>query len=176
MSKAGVRLPLVNLERDQKAHEGQYMGRLVNDCTHRYLRAAELLQVKSDVLENMRDFVRTQFYISPLSPLYQAICNRYNKEVFNPQTDFWADPEVNMLAGWRRYFFEVIIPEFTGHHESIRNVLSVMDLLPCRSREWALEALLIRVRDLALPESKPPWATEDLQGLFYENVNPNPDW
>jgi hypothetical protein len=169
-------LPLDSLEREQKAHEGQYMGRLVHDSIQRYIRAAALLQMDSVVLENMRDFVRNEFYISPLSPLYQVICDRYNKEVFNPQTDFWSDPEVNMLAGWRRYYLKVIVPEFTGHHESIRNVLSVMDLLPCRSKEWALEALLIRVRDLALPEINPPWATEGMQGLFYENVDPNPDW
>src|SRR5690554_5481110 len=117
----------------QKAHEGQYIGRLVHDSVQRYLRAAALLQIDSEVLDNMRDFVRNEFYISPLRPLYQVICERYNKEVFNPQTDFWVDPEVNMLAGWRRYYLERIVPAFTENHESIRNVLSVMGLLPCRS-------------------------------------------
>ena len=51
-----------------------------------------------------------------------------------------------------------------------------MGLLPCRSKEWALEALLNRVKDLALPEVNPPWMAEGLQGLFYENVDPDPDW
>lgn len=142
---------LQELRHEQHARAGNHLFELYQACARRYVEAADLLEVDGPVIAAIRKSFFGTVYLEPLLDVFQCVCERYNNEIYSPQTDLWDSDPHSDLVEWTRYFHSVFIPVLASKNHLVRDVLRVMDMLPCEDPELAGAALLAEVTNMTLP-------------------------
>lgn len=147
-----VAMNIAQLERLQEEWAQPALGSLVQSCRRRYLRAANLLQVRNDEVSRLRGASpEGGADLSPLLPFWSTDCSRYRKEAFDPQEDLFREHGVEIRARWRGFVYQELWPMLYREAECVRNVLRGIGLLRSLSSTAAVAALVRFVEDLELP-------------------------
>lgn len=151
------------LRREQHAHAASHLSALYQACARRYLDAANLLEVGGTVIEGISESLGQAVDLAPLLPLFHHACVRYSDEIHSPQLDLWGN-DAFML--WSRHFHHAFIPRFLSDSRTVRDVLRVMNKLPCNDPLLASEALVAEVVNMTLPGLLPDALQADLPGYL----------
>ena len=145
------------LERVQQEWAQPALSGLVRDCERRYLRAARLLQVRSDEISRLqRASSEGGSELSSLLPFWSALCARYRKVEFDAQASLFQEHDAEVRDHWGRFVYREMWPALCREDECVRNVLRAIGLLHSRSRAAAAAALVRFVEDMALPLEPSP--------------------
>lgn len=155
------------LKQHQRHTAGRALGSLIIDSAHRVLDAALLLDIKTSVFEQLRTSINEKFYVNPLMPLYELICERYNNEIYNHQLELWADAASAPIERWSRFYFHELKPQLVKCDESVKAILGVMQFYPCSSQQEALDALLYKAKNLYFTGQEPAWVSDERIELCY---------
>lgn len=158
---------LTFLKQHQRNTAGSALGSLIIDSAHRMLDAAQLLDIKAHVFEQLRKSINEKFYVNPLLPLYELICDRYNNEIYDGQLELWANEASAPIARWSTFYSHDFKPQLVKCGESVKAILGVMQFYPCSSQQEALDALLYKAKNLYFTGQEPAWASDERIELRY---------
>lgn len=87
--------------------------------------------------------------LAPLWPFWLAMIDRYNREVFDPQTELFGEPEpqvtkFSQFVHWR------VWSALAEDNECVRNVLRALRVLPSHDSQRAVNALVCFIRDVPI--------------------------
>lgn len=135
------------------------LSSLIEKCLRRYLRAANLLQLRDEQFEKLhKAIIDGGWDLSALNSLWQTVCDRFGEEVYDPQLEIFRDHDTAMLEKWGEFLHQRLLPALCREDECVRDVLRAVELLPSKSRHGAARALAHYVEDMILPGERPPWA------------------
>lgn len=134
-------------------------------CRRRFLRSADLLEMRSKVIETLRYLGYTERVdLSPLVPAWRVLCDRYLEEFYDPQRNLFSGEISEQLVDWSRFVYHRLLPQVVRDDELVRNVLRALGALPCKSSQEAAATLCHYFREVTLPSMEPPWeAQEELE-------------
>ena len=110
---------------------------LYQRCQHRFVRAAELLEINDPEIHRIKDFRQPDLHA--LINMYETLCSRYVAEVYTQQMDFFKSKDPVRL--WRNYFYDDLAPRLVARDDVVRNVLKATGVLPCSDPLAAMKAL-----------------------------------
>lgn len=143
---------------DGRVHD---IGTLLWYCRRRFLRAADLVGIRSESIESLRRFGQVERTdLAPLVPAWTVICDRYVAEQYDPQLALLPDMIEEEPDRWSRFVHHHLIPEIVRDDELVRNVLRALGALPCVSPREAASAVRSYFLNMTLPHDKPLWAPE----------------
>lgn len=135
---------------------------LVMSCRERFLRSADLVQLRVPAVTELRQFGATErIDVSALIPAWQHLCARYLSECYDPQMSFFDDHRDRETTRWDQFAYSKLLPMLIGDDEVVRNVLRATGGLPCRARLEAAQCLDLYIGELSLPSLRPPWSSEN---------------
>lgn len=143
------------LRHEQGTHVASHLAALYQVCARRYVDAANLLEIGGPVIEGVRQSLYETTDLKPLLPLFRRVCERYNDEVYSPQTELWGSEQNDAFMLWSRYFHHHFVPAFVSENRTVRDVLRAMRKLPCDDPLLAGEALVAEVANMTLPDLLP---------------------
>jgi hypothetical protein len=128
------------------------MSSLLQSCEIRYLDAARLLEVDGVVIDGIGEArARGQTDLSPLIPAWTVICSRYLSEVFSLQVDLFDPEDEKFIRPWSEFLYQRLFPVLVTHDGFVRDLLRVVDLLPCRSKADASASLVTELTEMTFP-------------------------
>jgi hypothetical protein len=139
------------------------LASLVMACRRKFLNAARLLEVRSQVIDRLSSFgVDAGVDPWPLLGPFTVLAERYVERFFSPQDNLFQDPMERQDEKWGKYFHHVLVPHLLTNDEVVRNVLRAVRALPSQQPEQAAIALSQYFAETTLPETRPLWAPEDI--------------
>ena len=131
-------------------------------CRRRFLHAADLLELPRDRLGPIAAMSGWETVdLAPLLPAWSILCGRYRDEGYDPQVNLFAPSASAPAEAWSRFVHHRLFPTLARDDELVRNVLRAVGAIPCRSSANAAEALCLRLTEMTLPDTPPPWAPEE---------------
>ena len=131
-------------------------------CRRRFLRSADLVELRSKAIETLRTFgYETRADLSSLVPAWHVLCDRYLEELYEPQIDLFSDEISKQAVDWSRFVYYKLFSQVVRDDELVRNVLRALGALPCKSPQEAAAALCQYFREMTLPSTRAPWAAEE---------------
>jgi hypothetical protein len=88
----------------------------------------------------------TAVHLAAFSPFWGRVCERYNREIFDPQCDLW--PPLAMEEAFSQFVYWRLWPLMASENECVRNILRVAGSLPSRSSTQAAQALVMYMDEL----------------------------
>ena len=89
------------------------LASLVMACRRKFLNAARLLEVRSQVIDRLSSFgVDAGVDPWPLLGPFTVLAERYVERFFSPQDNLFQDPMERQDEKWGKYFHHVLVP----HH------------------------------------------------------------
>lgn len=158
-----------NFRQEQQNKAVQDLNSLFWICRYKFLKAASLLELKGPVFDKLqRSGWDAAVDMSPLINMFGVLCERYVAQLFTPYTQQVLSglPDDDPDIKWRKYFHHVLVPHLIQDDEFVRNVLRATMTIPCKNPQLASEALVLRVSDMTLPETKPPWDYSDCLTIY----------
>ncbi|HEX6899318.1 MAG TPA: hypothetical protein VF789_06370 [Thermoanaerobaculia bacterium] len=149
---------LAELQRQETAGMLFYLAML---CRRRFLRSAYLVEMRSKVIDALRDLGQVERVdLSSLVPAWNVLCGRYLEEIYDPQGELFSagSPQAD---DWSRFVYHKLLPQVVRDDELVRNVLRALGALPCNSPQEAAAVLCQYFGELTLPSERPPWAPEE---------------
>jgi len=129
------------------------LGSLMHNCRSRYLQAADLVQLRIDDIDKLRDFgIMESVNLAPLIPSWDCICDRYLAERYDPQPTLFEDHDEQCKREWNEFVYWRLIPTLLRDDEFVRNVLRALGGLPCQSPPQAAASTRQYFQDMVLPE------------------------
>lgn len=154
-----------NFQQAQQSNAVQNLHTLFMSCRRKFLNSARLIELRGTAIENLQEYGHKSVNLWPLMNMYCVVCDRYTDAFFSPQANLFANPSDAQDEKWERYFHHVLVPHLLLEDEFVRNVLRAMMALPCRNPQLARDALVQHASEMTLPETRPPWAPEDVIDL-----------
>lgn len=155
-----------DLRRIQREAATANLYGLVVSCRGRFVEAADLLEWRSAAIERLREAgVVERIDLWPLYAAYTVLSERYIAEFFSPQEALFFDPTEMQDAKWSSYFHHCLVPQLLRNHDVVRNVLRSVRLLPCNDPQAAATSLSQCFTEVALPQTAPAWAPEDMRNV-----------
>lgn len=124
----------------QSASTAGDLAELVLRCSERFYRSAKLIGYRTDeidILENLSLWKAME--VSALVPPWQALCNRYLREVYSPQMQLWPDMRYEPNGLWHVFVHAIFIPTLVKRDEFVRASLCAFGLLPSKARQSAIQ-------------------------------------
>src|SRR5688572_7893313 len=116
-----------DLERVQFDGKVKHIDSLVRLCRARFVRAADLVCMRSGATENLRRFGQFDgIDVSPLLGAWSVICERYLRERFDPQPALLPDVMSDEPGRWSRFVHHELFPSLVRDDELVRNVLRAL--------------------------------------------------
>lgn len=150
-----------DLVRYQRERTAQELYNLAMQCRRRFLRSAELVGMRSNAIERLRQLGYEAVNLEPLFPAWRVICDRYISEYYDPQMDLFTEPDTQVQMAWSSFIYHKLFPALVREDELVRNVLRALDGLPCQSPKEAADSVRHYVSEMSLPFTPPPWAPEE---------------
>jgi hypothetical protein len=137
------------LRRHQVDSAAAYLFPLFDRCRLHFLNAVNLIGADPAQWPGLRQPADAKVDLGPLWPFWLAVIDRYNREVFDPQTELFGErePQVtrfSQFVHWR------VWPAVTGDNECVRNVLRALRVLPSHDSQRAVDALVCFIRELPI--------------------------
>ena len=136
------------LEVHQRTSLVAYVGSLYNTCVRRFRTAALLVGADLRQWPAIDRYMSTTVSLAPFSPFWGRVCERYNREIFDPQWDLW--PPATIEEAFSQFVYWRLWPLIASENECVRNVLRVAESLPSKSKTQAAHALVVYIDDLTL--------------------------
>lgn len=150
------------LRQRQREAALSHLYSLAMACRRRFLRAADLLELRGPVFEKLTGFgVRESIDLWPLLRPFEVLAERYNAVFYSPQGDLFATPADAQDAKWSRYFYVALMPQLLNDDEIVRNVLRALRAIPSDDPREAAVALGQHFSEMTLPQTEPRWASEE---------------
>lgn len=136
------------------------LSSLVDQSRGKFLHAANLLQVYSPIITQLRN--KTDgVQLWPLLPFYQSLCERYIENFFSPQLDLIDLIKEGADQKWEQYFFWVLVPDLLRQDDLVRNILKAVGLLSCSDPNRASQSLTYYADEIVLPGVESAWQAPD---------------
>lgn len=138
------------------------LASLVARCESRFVRAADLVGVRGQVIEGLRQAsVIGGTDLTPLLPVWGTISRRYREELYDAQASLLEPHREEVPRRWWAYVHRELFPSLLRDDEFVRNVLRAIGLLPCRSRSDAIASLVLYVAEMSLARAREVYWLED---------------
>ncbi len=142
------------LVQHKQTHE--VLSYLIMECRRKFLRGAELVEVRSVVIERLTHFGYKDLEdLDQLNPAWDCLCNRFMKERFDPQMLLFEDHDKAMKKSWGEFIYWEICPKLLEDDEVVRNILRASGGLPCKSKQNAGLFLYSYISEMTFPNSRP---------------------
>ena len=139
------------------------LSSLLSNCYERFLRAADLVNLRGEVPERIRRArIEGGTNLRPLFPAWNLICERYRNERYVPQLGLFREHKDEVLEDWGQFVYWELFPALVRENEFVRNVLRAIELLPCHSPDKAAAALVLYISEMELPNRRPISYSEDI--------------
>ena len=147
------------LQRFQFDGRVHHLFTLFGHCRRRFLRAADLVGLRSESIESLRRCGQSESIdLAPLAPAWSVVCDRYIAEQYNPQLALLPDMIKEEPDRWSGFVYHHLLPEVVRDDELVRNVLRALGALPCASPRKPASAVRSYFLNMTLPHDKPLWA------------------
>lgn len=144
------------LKRLQHRQMSSTLCTLIHLCQQRFIRAADLVGVRSEAIEGLRHAYKSGVDVQPLIPTWNRLCQRYNVEVYDRQLHLFEDRTSQVEHEWNAFAFEWVCSHLPGNNDVCRNVLRAVKWLPARDHKAAADAVQQYVSECQLPGRTPP--------------------
>ena len=148
------------LAADQRLNAGQAIGALVRYCRDVYVRAAALLEVRSEELARLRDLgVVESTNLNPLAPSYHKLCDHYRTSLYDGQMALFPADQKTQEEIWWAWYYHQLTPQLLGSPHFVRTVLRSVGLLHCSDPAVARIELEAFIDNLPMQKSyiHPTW-------------------
>jgi hypothetical protein len=131
-------------------------------CRRRFLRAADLLGLKSEPIDALRQIGWAErVNMTSLLPAWNVLCEKYLRARWSDQLPLLPNPDSEPFTQWSRFVHWQFFPTLVREDEVVRNVLRAVGALPSVDKDNAVGALRLYVSEMILPGDAPPWAPEE---------------
>jgi hypothetical protein len=134
------------LEVHQRTSLVAYVGSLYETCVRRFRTAALLVGADLRQWPAIDRHMSTTVNLAPFTFFWGRVCERYNREIFDPQCDLW--PPASTEEAFSQFVYWRLWPLMASENECVRNVLRVAGSLPSRSTSQAAQALSVYIDEL----------------------------
>jgi hypothetical protein len=157
-------MSLKNLNQIQAETRIQMLHNLAMTCQRRFLLAADLVEISGPAIKGLREFGFQSVELRPLIPAWQCLCLRYQTELDDPQMSLFQEHDrlSQLREAWGQFVYWKLIPKLVQDDSLVRNVLRSLGGLPCQSPEQAANAVYQHFLEMTLPDTRPPWAAEEI--------------
>ena len=137
---------------------------LVARCENRFVKAADLVGVRGQVIEGLRQAsINGGADLTPLLPVWGIICRRYREELYDPQASIFEPQSDEVPRRWGTYVLSELFPFLLRNDEFVRNVLRATGLLPSGSRSDAVSSLIHFVNVMGMgPSGAAGWPEDSV--------------
>jgi hypothetical protein len=137
------------LRRHQVDSAAAYLFPLIDRCRLRVLNAVHLIGADPAQWPGLTRAADASVDFGPLWPFWLAVIDRYNREVFDPQTELFGEPEPQ-LTRFSQFVHWRVWPALAKDNECVRNVLRALRLLPSHDSQRAMDALVYFIGELPI--------------------------
>ncbi|MCP5148715.1 MAG: hypothetical protein H6991_07790 [Pseudomonadales bacterium] len=139
------------------------MSSLLSDCNRRFLRAADLLEVRGKGIEALeQSMMKGGTDLAPLLPAWEVLCTRYREELLSLQQDIFVEGDEQFIKPWTEFLYWHLFPVLRRNNKFVRNILRAVGLLPCHSTADAEQALVAELTEMTLPTCRPDYYESDM--------------
>ncbi|MFN0072841.1 MAG: hypothetical protein ACKVVP_15255 [Chloroflexota bacterium] len=132
---------------------------LVKTCRDRYVRAADLLELRAEFVGRLRRLDGSEpVDVSPLLPAWRVLCTRYLEERFDPQVPLFGDHEEQETSAWVRFVHHSLVHWLAGDDAVARNVLRAVRAIPSKDPSAAVFAIPQHFCEMNINQ-QPLWAS-----------------
>lgn len=156
-------MTMKGLEQLQDDHAVQAMNSLVMACRTRFIRSAELVEIRGPAIDQLQRLgFQGAIDLNPLMHAWRCLCKRYRSEKYDPQQHLFCNNETELEEMWGKFVYHELVPQLLREDELIRNVLRAVGGLPCTSPDKAADAVYQHFLEMTFPTMPPPWAPEEI--------------
>jgi hypothetical protein len=156
-------MTLARLQEHQFVHRLNYLHYLHDDCLQKFRSAALLVGADLRQWPHIDRFYDRTVNLSPLTGFWDIVCERYNREIFDSQRDFFVDDEPIILFSEFIYhrLWRVLVSN--SESEMTRNILRAVMTIPSNDHKFAASALVHHIREMRFNVQMRGYSLTDLE-------------